>query len=326
MHKINFTNPEVGNFGRNIYYAAELVRNGLSSMVEKGIHKDSPGCVIASTGPSIENSRVLARIRVLVERRNWTLIALKESVAYLADMGLPVSYAVSMDPGGPRQITRTPVRPGVTYCVASSCHPEFVDYLLHGGAKVQTFHSACGYSEPAVEAGVVVPLGVGPDMASAYAVMPGLFEMKTNEGAPVTPIVSVHIGETEIYDRIFPTRDVMEGGFAVVNRAIALADYMGFPKIAVAGADFGWRNPDAKTHYASFVEVGPMADEYMTDNGRVDGNEKSPWYTRPDQLASAADVARKALTGKVQIIGDSLAAAMARRGRAFVESVVRIEA
>ncbi len=316
-HKIEFTNPETGHFKRNIYHAARLCADGIE-MVEKGRHADAPGAVIASTGPTIENSKVLARIRILVERRGWTLIALKESIAYLHDIGLPVSYSVSMDPGAARQITRTPIRPGVTYCLASSCNPDLYSHLIDNGARVEIFHSACGYAEPAMEPGAMIPLGD----KDQFALMNGEMELTVQGGGQVCPVIPVYLGEVEVYDKLFPIHEVMCGGFAVVNRAWALAQYLGFPKTVLAGADFGWRDADADSHYASFVTVGPISKDFMKDGGNVDGRE---WYTRPDQLASAAAIAKGVLNGDVEVLGDSLAASLAKRGRAFVNTVVKIE-
>jgi hypothetical protein len=319
-HAIQFTNPEVVHFKRNIYNAARLVQDGTLKMVEKDRHKDAPGAVLASTGPSIENQRVLNRIRVLVERRGYTLMALKESIGFLSDMGLPVTYTASMDPGGERQVTRTPLRDGVTYCLASSCHPDLYDHVQSApNAKVEVFHSACGYTEPLIERGAIIPITDGGEV---YCIHQHDLVLKTNEGLDICPILHALNGEVEIYEREFGTRDVMCGGFALVNRALALLQYMGFSKVVIAGADFGWRDKNHDTHYASFVEVGPVDGGYMQDEGRVDGKV---WHTRPDQLASAADIAKKKLDGQVEIVGDSLAASLAKRGRAFCESVVRIE-
>lgn len=313
-HEIRFENPEIVHFRRNIYGAAA---RGLP-MVEKDRHVGEPGCVIASTGPSIEDRAVQREIDRLVRRRGWTLIALKEAIGYFADRGFPVRYSVSMDPGGPRQIKRTPIRPGVTYCLASSCHPDLYDHVLRNGGRVEVFHSACGYGEPKIEASALVALDVE---GKVFSIFEGAQEVRTNEGFAACPVTPVMLGEVDVYRKLFPVADVMCGGFAVVNRALALAKYMGFPQQVLAGADFGWRDPNAKSHYASFVEVGAVSDGFMTDGGKIDGRT---WYTRPDQLASAAAVAHGVLNKEVTVIGDSLARALAARGKSFVDNVVKI--
>lgn len=69
----------------------------------------------------------------------------------------------------------------------------------------------------------------------------------------------------------------------------------------------------------------------MSDSGLVDGEE---WFSHPDMIASAATVARliKAqsidVEGKMEkaptsIIGDSLAASIAKRDDAFIDELVQ---
>jgi hypothetical protein len=48
-----------------------------------------------------------------------------------------------MDPDE-KQIAKTPLVDGVTYCLASSCSPKLFDYVLEAGHRVEVFHSACG--------------------------------------------------------------------------------------------------------------------------------------------------------------------------------------
>jgi hypothetical protein len=315
--EVKFDNPEFRNLGANIYRAAEKVESGVFKMVEKERHKDSPGVVIASTGPSIEDHDVLTEIHDLVVNRGYDLIALKESIKFLRDgHNLPVKYSVSMDPGRDRQITRTPVYDDVVYFVASSCSSELFDHISKG-ATVEVFHSACGYSESAIEPGMM--FDVSPDQ---FCIVLGEYELKTTDDYTFSPVVTQGTNEVDIYQRLFPTGDTMQGGFTVTNRALALATYLGYPDIVIAGADFGWREDHASdTHYASFVTVGAQQKSYMTDEGRIDGN---PWLTRPDQIASAADIAKRAQEGTIRLLGDTMAAALTKRSRDFIDQLVQI--
>ena len=60
----------------------------------------------------------------------------------------------------------------------------------------------------------------------------------------------------------------------------------------------------------------------MTDQGRVDGK---PWKTRPDLLASAVDVARHIKQSRLKVIGDSLAAALAKHPDEYLDRIVQIQ-
>jgi len=313
--EITFENPNFSNLGAHMRYAAALSL----PLVEKGRHADATGVVVCSTGPTMEDPEVVADVLHLHRELGYDVLALKEAVGWLADEhGVVAKYSASMDPGGARQVARTPARPGTTYCLASSCHPELYDHLLSSGCRVEVFHSACGYTEQRPVPGFVLDLT--PDQKS---IVVGPHEMLTNEGYPFVPVCTELKDEVSLYAELFGGRaDVMQGGFALVNRALSLCQYMGYPRpVVLAGADFGWRENAAKqAHYASFVEVGPLYEDYMHDEGAVDGR---PWRTRPDQLASAVDVARRAKKGEVLLLGDTLAAAISKREDEFVDRLVR---
>ena len=316
--EVKFDNPEFKHLGENIYKSAAKVQSGIFKMVDKERHTDAPGVVIASTGPSIEDHDVLAEIHRLVNDEGYDLMALKESIKFLKEgHDLPVKYSVSMDPGRERQVTRTPVYDDVVYCMASSCNPVLYDHVAKGGAQIEVFHSACGYNEHMMEAGIVFELS--PDQ---HCVVLGEYELKTTDDFTFSPVVAQQINEVEIYQRLFPTGDTMQGGFTVTNRSLALATYLGYSEIVIAGADFGWREDHKDdTHYASFVTVGSQSKNYMTDEGRIDGQ---PWLTRPDQIASAAFIAKQVQSGHVRVLGDTMAQSMANRSAKFIDQLVQL--
>lgn len=126
--------------------------------------------------------------------------------------------------------------------------------------------------------------------------------------------------EMELYRNLHGHDDVMCGGFTVINRAASLALYMGVPRIAIAGAEFGWR--EGSEYYAAGC-VGRPSNEnsvLFCDDGKIDGR---PWFTRLDLMGSAVDIARRVKTGKVKIIGDSLAASLSRFTEADLDRVVK---
>lgn len=211
----------------------------------------------------------------------YKVIAVKQAIRILPEYDIIPDFSVAMDPGE-KQIKKTPLDPRVTYIVASSCHPRMFDYLLKGGANVVLFHSACGAA-------------------------------------------TENLCEMEIYERYFPENcsyeSVASGGFTVVNRAVAAAEWMGAKRIYVAGAPFGWR--EGEDYYAPTVTepAGNASGPTLDDQGRVDGKR---WFSKADLLPSAMSLARKAKAdpGRFHFLGDSLAAALASKSDAFLERVI----
>lgn len=313
VQKVQFERPaDALDLLPHIEYAASLnLRH-----CEKDRHKGEP-CLIVSTGPTIANKTVFRQIKKLAETHS--VIALKESAAYLRARGVDPKYSVSMDPGSDRQITRTPPDPDITYCVASSCHPKFFDHLINAGCEVNVFHSACGQGAPTFEKGMLVDAGM-----DTQAVVEGEYVITTmNEGHEFCPVVPFVKSEIEIYGELFDGyADVMCGGFTVTNRALALAKYMGFDPIVMAATDFGWRKKGGSHYCPEIVKVATHDDQYMTDHGDVDG---TTWFTKPDQLASATDVAKKIKAGEVTVLGDTLPGALAKRDDDYLEQIVQMK-
>ena len=308
---IKFSNPEFDRLGRHI--ASSAARK--LPIVQKGMHADDRGALIVALGPSIQKPAVMREVRKFAGL-GWTIFALKEAIRWLKDKGLPVHYAANMDPGV-NEAQRTPVYPEVTYCLASSCHPVLFDHVLEAGGRVLVYHSACGYADHEIRAGFALELG-----DEQQAVVLGQYELATTDGLQFSPIVHARTSEVEVYRRWFDHADVVIGGFTVANRALGLAKYMGFEKVVLAGTDFGWRVSSGDSYYAGFVKAAPLNDVWMTDSGRVDGK---PWKTRPDLLASAVDIARHIKRGNVKVIGDSLAAALAKHPESYLDRIVTIQ-
>jgi hypothetical protein len=123
--------------------------------------------------------------------------------------------------------------------------------------------------------------------------------------------------EQQLYAELFPESAVMGGGFNVVNRAVALAMWMGASHITLAGTDCGWR--EGQHFYVGGLKHRPGVD--MCDGGKVDGR---PWWTRPDMLASGvalARLARKHGPERFDILGDVLPAALLNKDEGFLREV-----
>lgn len=298
---LSFTmqNDNFQNLGRHIESAA---RRGLP-LVEKDRHAGEPGAIICCPAPSLETPETIAAVKAYAER-GYRIFGIKDAIRFCRDQGLEVAYSANMDPGT-ADIARTPVFEGVTYCLASSCHPALFDHVLDGGGRVEVYHSACGYQRREQVPGFVIDL---PPAQSA--VVQGTYEMQTADDLAFCPVMVRAQDECSVYRDLFGCGDVMIGGFTVANRASALASYMGFKDLVLAGADFGWRAERGDIYYASFVAAEPADRQFMSDSGSIDGR---PWKTRADLLASAVDVAKKVKKGEITVLGDSLANAIARK-------------
>lgn len=127
--------------------------------------------------------------------------------------------------------------------------------------------------------------GVTHIMASVTA--PEVFEYLKDEHVELFHSVCGLPEEVELYSRLFSDESIMQGGFNVVNRALAIAQFMGFETIIMAGCDSGWR--EDQSIYADGRSF--MADQkkvFMNDMGMVDG---TPWHSTPDMVASAVALA-----------------------------------
>lgn len=210
----------------------------------------------------------------------YKVFAVKQAIRLLTNECIPVSFSFAMDPGE-KQIRKTPLQKGVNYIVASSCHPVMFDYLLDAGMEVSIFHSACGVTEG-------------------------------------------ELHEMQVYEKYFPDNCGMDqvacGGYTVVNRAVAAAEYMGAKRIYIAGAPFGWR-PEAE-YYAPGVKepAGNATGPTLYDQKQVDGKG---WYSKADLMPSAVSIAHKAKQnpGRIHFIGESLAASLAKHTDRNIEGL-----
>lgn len=152
---------------------------------------------------------------------------------------------------------------------------------------------------------------------------PALFDHVVNAGCKAMVFHSACgvMNEVMVYRKMFGKGDTVIGGFTAVNRAIGLMEYMGFPSpIILCGATMGWR--EDQDYYAPGAQGKHHNDVFMCDEGKIDGRK---WFTRPDMMASAVQIARMIHTGQVKVIGESLAASLAAKPVEFLNHVARIQ-
>ncbi len=127
--------------------------------------------------------------------------------------------------------------------------------------------------------------------------------------------------EVAYYRAAFPRPAfVMSEGMTVVSRAIGLAQYMGYERIDVFGADCAL-GPDDAAHAngdtASQAYTNPVLLE-----AEIDGRH---WKSRPDMLQDAVHLVRRyrQCGGRVRLMGDTLPVALLSKDDPFLDLVSR---
>ncbi len=146
--------------------------------------------------------------------------------------------------------------------------------------------------------------------------------------------------QDELYAKLYPPTICAGSGLNAVTRALDVADFMGFERITVLGADCCLRVPPGHPPRSSVTAAAGSA-EYMnwlagtimhvngenpidggcpplTLSGVIDGRE---WVGQADLWITMQWLVRmaKASNGKIRVIGDGLATAMMDKPTAFLD-------
>ena len=169
--------------------------------------------------------------------------------------------------------------------------------------------------------------GVTHIMASVSA--PEVFDYLESEQVQIFHSVCGLPTEMDLYNVLFDDATVMQGGFNVVNRALAVAQYMGFESFVMAGCDSGWREEqdiyaDGRGFFKDQKKV------FMNDGGLIDGSD---WHSTPDMVASAVSLAQIAKmfdehgdSDKMIFLGDCLPQALRGKTDEFLKDVASTQA
>lgn len=166
-----------------------------------------------------------------------------------------------------------------------------------------------------------VPM-VSDEFILASTVHPMLIDHVLASGQKVRLFHSARGGiedEFNLYAAFFPPAPIVGQGLNAVNRAVELANWLGYKRIYVCGADNALRG-DA--FYADGSEKPDHNDGAVYLTGRVHGRE---WRTTPDMLMSATGLARMkwAYGEKLRFVGNTLPRALAGTTDAFLDKCVR---
>jgi hypothetical protein len=122
-------------------------------------------------------------------------------------------------------------------------------------------------------------------------------------------------GEYELYTMLYPLTALIGQGLNVVNRAIGLAEWMGYDTIHLAGVDCALGPGDIFHVGETHPETGVIL------RGKFDGRE---YATKPDMLVSAIDIVmqKRRLGNRLQLIGDTLPKALQHKDDAFLDRCI----
>lgn len=126
--------------------------------------------------------------------------------------------------------------------------------------------------------------------------------------------------ELETYCNTWPPTFMVGQGHTVVSRFIGVADWMGFERIDVYGADCSLGDDDlahANGDAAKDAYVNPLIQ-----TGVINGRR---WRTRPDMLMDAVHLVRRvrSMNGRLRLMGDTLPVALLGKDDAFLDLVCR---
>ena len=192
--------------------------------------------------------------------------------------------------------------PDLEYLCASTVHPHLTAWLRSKQRMVRFFHNYVG-----------IP------------------------GAPVAFRDEWFSFEDWMYCVLFPPTARAGSGLNSVNRAVDIAQYMGFSKITVLGADCALRlkrpKPTKFVHgdrqhrrwlekhtvmHANGNSAVHGGQTAVTLGGTVDGRY---WESKPDMIVSAVwlEMTRRRLNGQLDIIGDVLPNALRNKDETFLQ-------
>ena len=225
---------------------------------------------------------------------------------YLVEQGYPVTHGITVDQT-PEMLNEWVSVPDVEYLLATTVHPNLSRYLKDSERRIRYFHNFVGMQGPMVgHDGTALPF------------------------------------EDWLYVLLYPPTLRCGSGLNTANRALDVAEYMGFDKIYVLGADCALRfsspPPDAEIgspEHKAWLEqdVVMHADgghalasgaTAVTLSGEIDGRL---WVTKPDMVISAVWLLKQAKrsNGRIELIGDTLPNAIKDKPEEFLSRLPYLE-
>lgn len=244
------------------------------------------------------------------------------ALTWLHEHGYPVTHGFTIDQTS-EMVAEWFTCPDVEYLVASTVHPNLVEYLVSEKRRLTFFHNYVGIKERPVE-------------------WPDPFGVKQLIGY-----------EDWLYVTLYPGTLRTGSGLNAVTRAIDVARFMGFETITVLGADCSIRmkssppkgaemdSPDRLTWLreqttmhadgGSALASGATAVTFegIIDSGtpdtRVRKGKGRHWLTKPDLIITAAFLVQMArqIPG-LRLIGDTLPNALMGKNAEYFDHLPRL--
>lgn len=128
--------------------------------------------------------------------------------------------------------------------------------------------------------------------------------------------------ELDYYCKAWPPGFMVGAGFTVISRFIGVAQWLGFERIDIYGADCAFGEEDVA--HANGEVATEAYHNPLIMRGKILPDERE-WRTRPDMLRDAVDLARRAQQsgGRIRLLGDTLPVALLGKNEAFLDLVCR---
>lgn len=128
--------------------------------------------------------------------------------------------------------------------------------------------------------------------------------------------------ELEYYCATWPPSFLVGQGFTVVTRFLGLAEWLGFERVDVYGADCAFAPGDVA--HANGEVAHEAYHHPLILTGQLPPSERV-WRTRPDMLRDAVALAKRVQQsrGRIRLMGDTLPVALLGKDDAYLDLVSR---
>lgn len=221
---------------------------------------------------------------------------------WLSSEGHKITHGFTVDQT-PHMVAEWHAKPDIDYLLASTVHPHLTDHLVD--RRYRFFHNYVGIRKPPVQ----------------WLNKDGVMETMAYEDW--------------LYALLYPATIRSGAGLNAVTRAIEVAQFMGFDRITVLGADCSIKVRGKPRHDLPFGSPKHLKwlREHTTmhaDGGHALASEATAvtlgatidgryWLTKPDMAITAQWLVKMAhaSNGQVQLIGDTLPVALYDKSEAF---------